>query len=113
MKRSPMPPRAKRLSPRSKKREAESAGRAVTRAVVFARDRHRCQLAKAGREYGLDVGRCFGPPNAHHIRKAAQGGAYIESNLCLLCAHHNSELEANADLALFARSVGLVKMRGD
>lgn len=37
-------PKRTRLSPVSKRREAERATNTVTREFVFARDRHRCQL---------------------------------------------------------------------
>lgn len=108
-----MPPRAKRLSPRSKKREAELAERVIIRQRVLARDRHRCQLALAGAEHGYDVGECWGGLEAHHIVKASQLGPYSEENLVTLCSSMNYRLEAEPELAAFARSVGLVKLRGD
>lgn len=86
---------------------AEQRRRAEVREAVFTRDRV-CQLA------GVDgAGRCFGGLTPHHRRKASQGGAYDEDNLVALCAHHNDELEANADLAALGRELGLVKRAGD
>jgi 5-methylcytosine-specific restriction endonuclease McrA len=75
------------------------------REAVFARDMHRCQLA--------DLGGCFGGLTPHHRRKASQGGGYTVENLVSLCAHHNDELEADADLASLARERGLVVRRDD
>lgn len=86
---------------------AEQRRRAEVREAVFRRDQV-CQLA------GVDgAGRCFGGPTFHHRRKAGQGGEYSVENGALLCAHHNDELEANADLAALGRRLGLVKRAGD
>lgn len=86
--------------------------RAAVRRAVLERDRV-CQLAGAGEASGYDVGRCYGRLEVHEVRKASQGGTYSEDNGRAVCSHHNSQLEADADLAAFARSVGLVLRRGD
>ena len=105
--------RIKRLSPRSKRREAEQAERAIVRQRVFARDRWQCQVAERAQESGYDAGQCFGRLEMHERRKASQGGRYDEANGVTTCSHHNAQLEADADLARWARSVGLVLRRGD
>lgn len=109
MKRSPMPPRSKPM-----KRVAMKAGRKgltdeqrAIRQAVFDRDGH-CQLR------GVEgAGPCFGPLTPHHKRKASQGGKYTLDELVALCSHHNSQIEADADLARLAHSLGLVVRRGD
>lgn len=88
---------------RSRPKRLTSAERAV-RAAVFERDGG-CLLAHHSP--------CFGVLTPHHRRKAGQGGAYTEANLVALCAAHNDQLEADADLAAYARSIGLVLRRGD
>lgn len=72
------------------------------RDAVFRRDGG-CLLAGHGR--------CFGGLTAHHVVKAGQGGAYSLANLRTLCAHHNDQLEADADLARVAVGLGLVVRR--
>lgn len=119
VKRSPMPARTeplrrvKHLSPRSKRREAEQAERSIVRQRVFARDRWQCQVAATAQWSGYDAGPCFGRLEMHERRKASQGGRYDEANGATTCSHHNAQLEADADLARWARSVGLVLRRGD
>lgn len=114
-----MPPRTgplrrvKRLSPRSKRRESALAERAIVRERVFARDHWRCQVAERAAETGYDAGHCFGRLELHERRKASQGGAYDEANGVAVCSHHNAAMESDADLARWARSVGLVLRRGD
>jgi hypothetical protein len=93
-----------RLRPVSAKRRARRGEDAVVRAAVFARDRV-CRL--------WGEGRCFGPLTPHHRRKASQGGGYTLENLVALCAHHNEALEADAERADRARTMGLVVRRGD
>jgi 5-methylcytosine-specific restriction endonuclease McrA len=90
----------------SNKRRKEAAARAVIRGEVFQRDGFRCEL-----DGFLGAGRCFGPLTPHHVIKASQGGAYSVENLRTLCAHHNEQLEADADLARLAEGLGLVKRR--
>lgn len=92
----------------TRRSETEAADRFVVRALVFARDGYRCRLADVD-----GAGRCFGPLTPHHVRKASQGGEYTPANLAVLCAHHNDEIEADADLAALARTLGLVRRRGD
>jgi hypothetical protein len=85
---------------------AEQRRRAEVREAVFHRDGG-CLLR------GVDgAGRCFGGLTPHHRRKASQGGTYDEDTLATLCAHHNDELEANADLARLGVELGLVIRRG-
>jgi 5-methylcytosine-specific restriction endonuclease McrA len=98
--------RARSRPLRSKGRgKMTGADKTPIREAVFRRDSHRCQLA--------DLGGCFGGLTPHHRRKASQGGGYNLANLATLCAHHNDELEADADLARLARERGLVVRRGD
>jgi len=90
--------RAKPLDP------AEADYRRLVREAVFRRDGYRCRLA------GVDgAGDCAFGLTPHHVLKSKHGGAYDESNLVALCAHHNDEIEANADLAALARRLGLVR----
>lgn len=105
--------RGKHLAPRSAKREAARAERTVTRELVFARDRHTCQVVAAGAATNYAVGRCYGPLTPHHRRKEGQGGAYNLDNLRAACSFHNDQLEADANLAAWAHGVGLVVRRGD
>ncbi len=104
--------RRTRIAPRSAKRIAAIPERVKVRAIVLARDRV-CQLAAAGRAEGYAVGPCFGPLEVHERRKASQGGRYSEANGVAVCSAHNTALESDADLARFARRVGLVLLRGD
>lgn len=108
-----MPARTSRLSPRSKAKERKLAERSITRELVYARDRHRCQVAVLGAATAHDVGPCYGHPTPHHRRKDGQGGGYTMANLVTACAHHNDEMEADADLARWAHGVGLVVRSGD
>lgn len=73
------------------------------RAFVFARDGH-CQLRGVA-----GVGECFGPLTPHHIKKKGQGGGYHRDNLVAMCAHHNDQIEASAEVAAVARALGFVK----
>lgn len=102
-----------RRGPKAKARERDRADRTATREMVFNRDRHACQVAVVGAATAYAVGRCFGRLTPHHRRKEGQGGAYRAANLASACAHHNDELEADADLARWAHGVGLVVRRGD
>lgn len=104
MKRSPMPPRRTPLLPK-RLNTAERIRRSKVREQVFARAGYRCELAGHGE--------CFGPLTFHHRRKASAGGGYTVANGSSLCGSHNDRLEADADLAAFARSVGLVVRHGD
>lgn len=114
LKRTPMNTERKPLPRQSKHRAADELRRAEVRVRVRTRDGGRCQLAEAGAAMGVDVGACWGPPEVHEIVKASQiTGGYVEENCALLCRGHNRALEADADLAAFARSVGLVKRRED
>lgn len=56
---------------------------------------------------------CHGSLTPHHRRKASQGGAYTVENVAALCVWHNDQLEADADLAAYGRSIGLVLRTGD
>lgn len=78
--------------------------KAEIRERVFARDGH-CQLT--------GYSPCFGALTPHHRRKASQGGEYSVKNLVTLCAHHNDELEADPELAVIGRGLGLVLKAGD
>lgn len=97
-----------RLRPMSAKRAAGVEERQIIRDAVFARDGHRCRLDGV-----VGAGTCFGRLTPHHVRKASQGGAYDMDNLQTLCAGHNDGIEADADLAALARSLGLVRRRGE
>lgn len=83
---------------------AEQRRRSTIRRAVWERDGC-CRLAHHSQ--------CFGKPTVHHRRKASQGGEFSEANLAALCSHHNDQLEADADLAAYARSIGLVLKTGD
>lgn len=98
-------PLGSRRSPRRGKLSA--AEKRPIREAVFRRDGG-CLLAGY---HG--TGKCYGPLTAHHKRKASQGGSYSMENLIALCAHHNDELEADADLAAMAHGAGFVIRRGD
>lgn len=119
MKRTPLPPRTTPLrrtplrSGRTKtKRRPDPLPVAIAKDIVrrdmLARDGHRCQLDNVP-----GAGRCAGRLTPHHRRKSGQGGGYTLENLVTLCAGHNDRLEADADLALLARTMGLVLKRGD
>lgn len=84
---------------------AERRDRDAIRDAVFERDGYRCRLGH--------YSPCYGPLTPHHRRKASQGGTYTLENLVALCASHNDALEADADLAAYGRSVGLVLRTGD
>lgn len=87
--------------------EQEAAARFAIRAEVFARDHFLCRLTGApGVIHRL-------PLDFHHRRKASQGGAYSVANGAVLCRACNEGVESDADLAAYARSVGLVVRRGD
>lgn len=91
----------------SKKKAQENRAKGPIREAVFERDHHRCRLL------GVEgAGRCFGGLTAHHIVKASRGGPYAVENLATLCAFHNDHIEADADLATLAESLGLVRRRG-
>lgn len=106
LKRSTKPlARRTRLRPISDKRRNEAATHAEIRESVFARDGHRCQIAKID-----GAGECFGPLTYHHVLKASQGGAYTVANGLTACAAHNEMVE---DRPYWAHAHGLVKRRGD
>ncbi len=92
------------------KRKRKPAGQlrdeAEVRAVVFARAGWCCQLYRVA-----GAGRCMGDLTYQHRRKASQGGKYTVENGAALCAHHNTELEANPDLARLGVQLGLVLLR--
>lgn len=93
---------------RSRLSAAERRERAEIRETVFRRDGYRCRLdtpLTAGR-----VGPCYGMLTPHHIRKASQGGAYVEGNLMTLCQFHNDWVEDNPNTA---HALGLVKRAGE
>lgn len=98
-------PHRKRIKHRSDKRaEAADAERDV-RLAVFARDGHRCVLE------GVDGwGACAGPLQFGHLRKAGQGGRYVESNAISQCALHNGEIE---NRPAEAHRLGLVVRAGE
>lgn len=117
LKRSELPrrsasPARKRPSSSSVRRRADPKPTAIAkdmvRREVFARDGHRCRL-----EGVPGAGKCRGRLSYHHRRKGGQGGGYTVENGATLCIRHNDELEADADLALLARTMGLVLKRGD
>ena len=116
MKRSPLargttPLRRTRIKPVSDRKVAERADHEVIRLRVFARDRV-CQVYAWGyTRYA--VGPCHGPMTPHHRRKASAAGAYSFENLVACCLGHNEALESDADLARWARTVGLVVREGD
>jgi 5-methylcytosine-specific restriction endonuclease McrA len=92
---------------RSRLTTAEKRERDAIRDRVFRRD-GRCVIADLP-----NAGDCYGLATPHHRRKASQGGSYTEANLVTCCAHHNDQLEADADLAAAARAAGHVVRRGD
>lgn len=100
--RSRKPLRAKRLT------ADERLDRDEIRQHVYRRDHYRCVLRDVA-----GAGACFGGLTPHHVRKAGQGGAYDVANMRALCAGHNDRIESDAELAVLARSLGLVKRRGD
>jgi hypothetical protein len=106
-----MKPRRTPLAPRSAKTIAAAPAHDVIREQVFARDRV-CQVALLARR-SYAAGPCHGPLTPHHRRKASQGGAYTVECLVAVCRGHNDALEADAGLARWARTVGLVVRRGD
>lgn len=114
MKRSPPPARRQPLrrtsaplrTTRTGLPPEEKARRARVKAAVFERDGYRCRLAGVA-----GAGRCFGELTFHHRRKASQGGRYTFENGAALCAHHNEQLEADADLAALGVRLGLVLLR--
>jgi hypothetical protein len=99
----------------SAKRDAMSDARTVVRQVVFDRDRW-CLLRNGLRpilavaESAVVVPDCWGKPTPHHLRKAGQGGPYIECNLVRLCVGHNQWVET---VRPWARLVGLEMTRTD
>jgi 5-methylcytosine-specific restriction endonuclease McrA len=97
---------AGRIKAQSAKRRKANASHVAIRQQVFERDRFLCRLQGA-----TGAGECFGPLTPHHVRKASQGGAYSVDNLASLCAHHNVQLEADADLSRLAEQMGLVARR--
>ena len=101
------------LRPMSRKRRAELPERAKVRHEVFARDGFRCQVAPHGLELDPPHRPCFGHLTVHHRRKASQGGGYTLANLVSACCHHNDLIEADAEFAHWAWSVGFVVLRGD
>lgn len=86
---------------------------AEVRRAVFKRDGG-CIVRALGEmrivSEGVPVPGCFGPPSAHHLLKASQGGAYTEENLVTLCVGHNDWVE---DQPRAAYALGLVIRRGD
>lgn len=97
----------RRLPAMSDRRRAELPARAAVRAETLARDGG-CRLA------GVDgAGECWGRLTFQHVRKASQGGEFTPENGAALCWGHNERIEADADLAALARSLGLVKLAGD
>lgn len=112
LKRTPMSRQRTPLAPRSAKRIAAADAEATTRAIVLARDRV-CQVRVIGRATAYATPPCVGPLTPHHRRKASQGGGYTTANLVAVCRGCNGALEADADLARWAWSVGLVVRRGD
>jgi hypothetical protein len=103
VKRSPLKRRRSRIAVRPLT-EAEADRRWAVRAQVYARDRYRCLLERAGE------GPCSGLLTPHHLRKAGQGGPYTVENLVALCARHNSWVE---DEPLRAHELGLVIRAGE
>ncbi len=102
---------ARPLPAQSERKASESEARRVVRLQVLARDRA-CQLAALGAGV-YAVPDCIGGVTVHHRRKAAQGGGYTVANLVRMCAGCNDALEADADWARWAHSVGLVVRQGD
>lgn len=90
----------------SKKRAKANRAKPGVWLAVLARDGG-CQLYRVP-----GAGACHGHLTPHHRRKASQGGTYTEDNLVVLCAHHNDQLEADADLAALGVQLGLVVRRG-
>lgn len=130
MKRSELPPRRKPIARSTKPLKRTSLTRSRASSSTHTRTRRSRPPAKVDRKaeiraevYRRDgrcrlervpgAGMCHGPLTPHHRRKGGQGGGYTTENLVALCAHHNDELEADADLALLGRTMGLVLKRGD
>ncbi len=100
-----------RLRPISDKKRAATDEHRIVRLRVYARDGV-CQVYAWG--YGrYAVGPCHGPMTPHHRRKASAAGSYTFENLVAVCQGHNEALESDADLAKWARTVGLVVREGD
>lgn len=104
--------RRTRLAPRSQRTIDIAPEHRMVSTLVLTRDRV-CQVRVIGRATGYATPACRGPLTPHHRRKASQGGAYTVENLVAACAGCNGALEADADLARWAHSVGLVVRRGD
>ena len=110
--RTPMSRQRTSLPARSQKRTDELPERRAVWAVVHTRDRV-CQVRVIAAATGYAAPPCRGRLTPHHRRKASAGGAYTTTNLVVACAGCNEAMEADADLARWAHSVGLVVRRGD
>lgn len=86
--------RAKRLSPRSKRREEEAAERFIVRGLVMARDRY-CVAEKL-----VPQVTCGGPLDVDEIVGRGVGGDYLDPNNCnVLCRRHHDWKHANPEAA--------------
>ena len=47
-----------------------------------------------GRCEAVSLGGCWGPLDAHHIRRRSAGGVDDLDNLCILCRAHHQQTEA-------------------
>jgi 5-methylcytosine-specific restriction endonuclease McrA len=89
----------------SAKKVAGIPERRAIREAVFRRDGHCVALDK------WPGHRCFGEQKetVHHLKKASQGGRYVEENLVWLCSGFNSFVEdAVGDDREALKRVGLV-----
>ena len=86
---------------KSTRRRKADAATADLRALVASRP---CLLRTVAA-----AGDCAGPGTPHHLCKASAGGLTTPENLVPLCAHHNSWVETEPELA---RRLGLVVRAG-
>lgn len=99
----------KPIPQRSDARREDADRQAEVRAVVFARDGHRCVVAPFARtilEWVQDgAGRCVVIPECGgrlefgHRRHASAGGAYVPENGNAVCHQHNAWQEHYPDAA--------------
>lgn len=112
--RTAAPKRKKRLKAVSDKRRAGAPARKAAVAAAFARDGWTLLLVggeehwSGGRcipkDWGMP-GACFGPLTPHRLQKGSYAGGYTTANVVASCAHHNSMIEDEPDLA---KACGLV-----
>lgn len=89
------------LRARSKKREREDRERwAVTKPIVWARAKGRCELASPIAQVDPAARICSGPPEFHEKKKRGRGGSIVDpANVVLACHSHHRWTEDFPDLA--------------